>query len=336
MNRSQNYINHIALVLDRSISMTHRRDTVIQVADEQIKYLARRSQELDQETRVSVYTFGNEVECVIFDKDVLRLPSIQDLYHISGNTALRDAVLKSQDDLAQTAQMYGDHAFLTYVLTDGEENWSKASQATLVSRLNGLRDNWTVAVFVPNINGKHEAKGAGFPAGNIEVWDTTSSQGLTEVGRKIRDTTDTYMTSRATGTFRGTKALFSMGVKVLNPQAVRGAGMQQLPASKFHVLSVHDGGYIRAWVEAQGYRFNLGKAYYELTKTETIQASKAIVVRERSTGAVFTGPEARALLELPDMDVRVTPDQNPLYQVFVQSTSTNRKLLPRTELLLLV
>jgi len=36
------------------------------------------------------------------------------------------------------------------------------------------------------------------------------------------------------------------------------------------------------------------------------------------------------------MDVRVRPDYNPLYDVFVQSTSTNRKLLRGTKLLLLV
>jgi hypothetical protein len=72
MSGSQNYINHVALVLDASSSMSHLSRKVVDVADQQIAYLARRSRELDQETRVTVYVFADKVECVIYDKDVLR------------------------------------------------------------------------------------------------------------------------------------------------------------------------------------------------------------------------------------------------------------------------
>src|SRR5688572_3626524 len=145
----QNYINHIALVLDESLSMNSRREKVVQVADNQIKYLATRSEELDQETRVSVYTFNTQVRCLIYDKDVLRLPSLRGLYKPSGMTALIDATIKSQEDLAATAQLYGDHAFLTYVLTDGAENASRKKSTALKSKLESLPENWTVAVLVP-------------------------------------------------------------------------------------------------------------------------------------------------------------------------------------------
>jgi hypothetical protein len=40
--------------------------------------------------------------------------------------------LKSLDDLEQTATLYGDHAFLAFVLTDGQENSSRNAPATLV------------------------------------------------------------------------------------------------------------------------------------------------------------------------------------------------------------
>ena len=60
-----------------------------------------------------------------------------------------------------------------------------------------------------------------------------------------------------------------------------------------------------------------------------------IAVVESTTGAVHTGPSARDLLGLPAMDVRVKPDFNPLYDVFVQSTLNNRKLIRGTRLLLL-
>lgn len=113
MSGAQNYINHVALVLDASSSMSHLSRKVVEVADQQIAYLARRSQELDQETRVTVYVFADKVECVIYDKDVLRMPSLKQMYRAGGMTALLAATLKSQRELAQTAQLYGDHSFLT-------------------------------------------------------------------------------------------------------------------------------------------------------------------------------------------------------------------------------
>lgn len=50
-NKAANYINHIALVLDASGSMQYLAQDVVKVADNQIAYLAQRSNELDQETR---------------------------------------------------------------------------------------------------------------------------------------------------------------------------------------------------------------------------------------------------------------------------------------------
>lgn len=96
MSGNQNYINHVALVLDASSSMSRLSGKVIEVADQQIAYLARRSRELDQETRVTVYVFANKVECVIYDKDVLRMPSLKQLYRVGGMTALLAATLTSQ------------------------------------------------------------------------------------------------------------------------------------------------------------------------------------------------------------------------------------------------
>lgn len=142
-----NYTNHIALVIDESSSMAGHAGQLIKVTDAQVAYLARRSQELDQETRVSVYMFSNTVRCLIYEKDVLRLPSIAGLYRPHGRTALIDATLKSQEDLRQTATLYGDHAFLTFVLTDGEENESRRKPAELRKWLTGLA---VMTIFAPS------------------------------------------------------------------------------------------------------------------------------------------------------------------------------------------
>jgi hypothetical protein len=329
----QNIINHIALVIDRSYSMTRLASQVVEVADQQIAYLARRSKELDQETRVTVYVFDDKVECLIYDKDVLRMPSLAGQFKPGGNTALLDATVKAVDDLAKTPELYGDHAFLIYVLTDGEENCSKTRSHELESKIKRLADNWTLAVFVPNQSGKFEAKKFGFPADNIAVWDTTS-KGMTEVGEVIRQTTDNYMTRRSTG-LRGSKNLFNMTVSSVTKTAVA----KSLPAlhfGQYRIAEVKTAGRIDEFVEAFTKRaYKLGEAFYQLSKTEKIQATKAVALRDKKTSEVYTGPAARQLLGLPDYEVKVSPTSHPDFEIFVQSASVNRKLVPGTKLLLI-
>jgi hypothetical protein len=59
------------------------------------------------------------------------------------------------------------------------------------------------------------------------------------------------------------------------------------------------------------------------------------MVMDKKTKKVYGGEEARNLLGLPDMEVRVKPDFNPDFKIFVQSTSTNRKLVGNTQVLLM-
>lgn len=333
--QSQNYINHVVLVLDSSYSMNIHDKELIRIADGQIKYLARRSQELDQETRVSIYSFNNDVKCLVYDKDVLRLPSIASLYKVEPKrTALIDATLKSLEDLNHTATLYGDHAFLAFVLTDGMENESRNRPATLKDRLNNLPDNWTVAYLVPDQRSVFEAKGFGIPTDNIAVWDITSADGIVEAGETIRRATDNFMEARQKG-IRGTRSLFSTGLDAVNTQTVHSTLVPLSPAS-YDIIPVHQDSPIREYIYSRGLHYTIGKSFYQLTKTETIQPQKQIAIREKATNQVFWGEAARDLLGLPrDISVSVKPDINPEYDVFVQSTSVNRKLLRDTDVLVM-
>ncbi|MEU9700683.1 vWA domain-containing protein [Streptomyces sp. NPDC047981] len=346
MSGSQNYINHVALVLDASSSMSHLSRKVVEVADQQIAYLARRSRELEQETRVTVYVFADTVDCVIYDKDVLRMPSLKQLYRAGGMTALLAAALKSQRELAQTAQLYGDHSFLTFVLTDGQENASHRSPGApskdprelvrAVSEMIGTQeDNWTLAVLVPDQMGKREAMQCGFPKENIAIWDATSTQGLEEAGQVIREATEKFMVGRAKG-IRGSRAVFSTGADAVNKETIKAAGLTPVKPSAYQLIPVARDAGIREWVVECGHTYRTGGAFYQLSKPEKVQAGKQIAVLEKKTDRVYTGPQARALLGLPDTEVRVKPDHNDDFTIFVQSTSVNRKLVARTRLLLMI
>lgn len=333
--RQQNYINHVVLVLDRSGSMHHLTNDVIKVADNQIEHLARRSKELDQETRVTVYAFDDSSECLVYDKDVLRMPSLKGLYRAGGNTALIDATIKAIDELSETPQRYGDHAFLVYVLTDGEENRSIRRQTDLARAIQSLKENWTVACFVPNQTGKFEAKKFGFPADNIAVWDTTS-RGMSEVGETIRKATDAFMNNRSSGV-RGSKNLFNLEAAVAGvTKAAVSSSLPRLHPGQYRMLDVKSEGPIAEFVESKLNRaYKSGEAFYQLTKPEKVQGTKDIALLEKKTKAVYTGKDARKLLGLPDYEVKVPPADHPDFEIFVQSTSVNRKLVPGTKLLLI-
>ena len=330
----QNYINHIALVLDASSSMSPHARELIKVADNQIAYLAQRSKELDQETRITVYSFSNanNIKCLIYDKDVLRMPSISSLYQANGMTALIDASVLALDDLALTPEKYGEHAFLIYVLTDGQENSSRTSPHTLSEKINRLADNWTIATFVPDQSGVFEAKKFGFPKENISVWDATSSKGVAEAGEKIRQTTETFMQNRKLG-IRGSKNLFTLNTASVQ-QVVNSSSLNKLHAGQFRMLDVEQDGRIDEFIEAKLRRpYSLGEAYYQLMKPEIIQVGKKVAIWYNNY--VYTGKEARDLIGLPDYNIKVKPADYPGYEIFIQSTSLNRKLIAGTRVLVL-
>ena len=327
--------NHVALVLDASGSMARHTTSLIKVADDLVAYLARRSKELNQETRISIYTFSGITSCLVWDMDVLRAPSIRTLYRASGTTAMIAATMSALDDLAKIPEIHCDHAFLAYVLTDGEEQVNVSWGPKLSEKLMGFGENWTVAAVVPDQTAKFEARKMGFPGGNIDVWNTQSDRGTAEAGTSITRSLNTYMTGRAAGV-RGTVNLFA-DASVLNENTVAAAGLRSLTASEFKLIPVAPGSpkELRDFVIHSGLRYRMGSNFYQLMKPETIQPQKAIAIFEKATGKVFTGAQARQLLGLGDVQARVRPTRNPSFDVFVQSTANNRHLMVGTKLLVL-
>lgn len=328
-------VTHVGIVLDESSSMGEHARTVVQVIDNLVKELAVQSQEMRQETRVSVWTFASrgEERCIVWDMDVLRLPSIGTFYKPDGWTALIDGTYLAISDLREIPTKYGDHAFLMYVATDGQENRSRRTPMDLVKLTVTLPDNWTVAALVPDMRGVRYAQQYGFPAGNIAQWDATTKRGIEEFGRKLTHTTTSYMTSRATGV-RSTNQLFTMGDDAVNRGAIKAAKLTPLKPEEFVLCTVPGDTSIRTFVvDFMGLTWVIGRGYYELTKRESIQPQKAIALVEKKTSKIYVGRAARDLLNLPDTEVRVSPGHNSNYKVFVQSTSVNRKLKAGQEFL---
>ena len=115
------------------------------------------------------------------------------------------------------------------------------------------------------------------------------------------------------------------------------ANLHAVPGGRFQVLEVDKDQGIADYVRDQGLRFNIGRGFYELTKPVLVQGTKEVVLRHKKTGDFFSGDKAREMVGLPaladDVDTKLQPISLAEYTIFIQSTSSNRKLLKRTSFL---
>jgi hypothetical protein len=327
-------VNHVALTIDKSLSMTPHSAAVVQVVDNLVADLAEQSKIFDQETRLSVWLFNHGVENVVWDMDVLRFPSIAGLYRASGNTALIDAVCTSIDDMRRIPQIHGDHAMLGYTFTDGQENSSRQRPQQLSSRLAGLEENWTEGVFVPDLRGVRYAEACGFPAGSIEKWDPNAHRAVEMLGERIKETSRSFFEGRSQGVRGARSGMFTPGSFSAADVQAR---LTPITSGAYGVYPVPGDSRIDLFVESVTRRpYPKGRVYYQLTKPVTIQDYKDVLVE--AGGVLYSGTlqEARSLLGLPDYAVKVNPrDLHTDCKVFVQSTSYNRKLIGGTQVVVL-
>jgi len=339
-----NIVNHYVFAIDDSLSMRDYKDTVVKVFDAEIANMAEFSKRINQETRVSVFFFSapeRGLQCAIYDKDVMRLPSLEGHYNPVGrSTALIDGAYKSILEVKDLPQKYGDHSFILFVITDGQENDSKKyTDYQLRSMMEGLPDNWTTGILVPDADSEAQAKKFGFPAKNVERWNTRTKAGVEGVGRIIREASEGYMQARARGS-RSVSDLFNLDLSHVSTSTLE-RELEQVSATLFKVWPVYQDtradDFVDALYKAGKWHeeFRLGSVHYELMKPEIVQPKKEVYVLRKRDGKVFGGRNARQLLGLPDFKVKVNPDKTPDFTIYVQSTAPNRKLIKDTNVLVL-
>ena len=115
----------------------------------------------------------------------------------------------------------------------------------------------------------------------------------------------------------------------------KGETLVPVEPGRFQILEVESDAVIRDFVAENDLIFQPGKGFYEFTKRETIQDKKEIVIRNKVSGDMFSGAHARELLGIPYGmgKSKISPKHGDKYDVFVQSTSYNRKLVGGTRFL---
>lgn len=113
-------------VLDQSGSMSDCVDATLSGLESQNKKIKSIAQEFpDQDIRVSLTVFSNEVDIRYVDLPADQLPNINQInYRPSGGTALLDGIGLSIHRVDQLLENEGDTAIIV-ILTDGHENVSK-------------------------------------------------------------------------------------------------------------------------------------------------------------------------------------------------------------------
>lgn len=258
-------------------------------------------------------------------------------YSVGGGTPLWDSVGLAID-LLQAVPDKDDPqvSFLVLVTTDGFDIHSRKYTArTLADRISALQktDRWSFVFRVPFGN-KSALVRLGIPEGNIIEWAQTEV-GVETSRAATSSAVGSYFTARAKGATATTK--FYADLSNVTTEQVK-KELKDISGEVFlwPISEADAGAEIRPFIEKRLKRpMTKGAAFYQLTKTESdVQDYKKIVVRDKATNAVYGGDGVRHLLNLPIVGkIRLAPKNLGNYDVFIQSTSVNRKLVVGSQLL---
>jgi hypothetical protein len=106
-------------------------------------------------------------------------------------------------------------------------------------------------------------------------------------------------------------------------------GLTAVNAGRFQVLDIDERCDIKMFVQRNGLIFKTGRGFYEFTKAEKVSDKKEVVLVDKVSGDMFTGPEVCRLIGAGGAG-KIKPNSLEKWRVFVQSTSYNRVLMPDT------
>lgn len=117
------------------------------------------------------------------------------------------------------------------------------------------------------------------------------------------------------------------------------AELEPVMPGRFQVMTVDENCDIKGFVTKNGIEFKKGRGFYELSKVETVQQYKEIIMQDRETGEMFVGSQVREKLGLQPqtekggVNEKLYAKDAKEFRIFVQSTSVNRKLIGGTTFL---
>jgi hypothetical protein len=324
---------YVGISRDHSGSMGHLAQRARIDYNEIINALKNASEKHDADTIVSVVSHQGTIKREVVNSSVNSLKPLTTYPTPGSRTPLFDSVSELIDMLSTVPDADDQNVtFLVMAVTDGQDNSSKTSGRVLGNTIRNLQntDRWTFVFRVPR-GERRSLENLGIPAGNIQEWDQT------EYGfRTATDETLDAVTNYYSNVSRGIKSTGTFYADLSHVNRRTADATMDNISRKVKIFPVNRRSEIANFItQATGDFYHKGEAFYQLSKTEkAVQDYKVIAIRNKQTGAVYAGPNARVLLNLPDAGtVKLAPGDHGEWDIFIQSTSTNRVLLPGTSVL---
>lgn len=278
--------------------------------------------------------FGTTRQVVVSNPHVLK-PITN--WPTPGGTPLYDGV-GNMIELFKSLPDYANEnvSFLVMTTTDGEEGHSsKYNARTLSQEIANLTNTgrWTFVFRVPKGHSRQITDRLGVSVDNVQEWETTA-EGMAKSTVATTQAINSFYSARSAGA-KGSNVFYANAANVTAAD-VKSALVDISKEIKLFVVpaSVGDKGIeIKPFVEAvNAGQFLKGSAFYQLTKTEPrVQDTKLIIIRDRTNGKAYSGAQARDMIGLPKVGtVRLHPGDHGNFDLFIQSTSVNRKLVGNT------
>lgn len=328
---------YIGIVRDHSVSMRGIARSAARDYNEIVTSLKEAAVETQIDSIATVVECGRgntaAVRAVVINSNVAVLQPIPETSYITdgSGTPLYDSVAEVINLLQAVPDANDPEVnFVVMVITDGEENRSRITARTLADKMRDLSntDRWTFTFRVPKGYARALVNALRIPEGNVLEWET-SAAGMQAATVATTTAVRSMYTARKSGV-KSTPTFYAADLSKVSLNEVRAA---LVPVTNEVVLYPVELGYHDLDISDFMWHmtkkdFVKGTAFYQLTKTEKeVQDYKKILVRERTTGVIYAGDNARQILGLPKYgSVRLVPGNTGNYDVFIQSTSLNRKV----------
>ncbi len=315
----------VILCIDDSGSISNYGNT--EMVREQIKIICNQLRTQSPEWDILYIPFGERVDVTInCQAKILPVEKmVADYRPRQGSTKLYNLAKY----VAEEALKPGYHATLIYIITDGKEQDSTVYFGTAkeaVSR--ALSSDRVTFACVGPAGATNVFKEYGIPAGCIRLWDGKDGLDLGKVTTEASQGITEFTTARAAGKTKVEK--FFIDARKLD------GSLKDLVdvTTACKVLHVDREAILQPFVEENKLPFIVGANYYSLTKPETLRPNRAILVRQRGQKLIYSGPNVRKVLGLPnDKECKVEPGDMGTYELFLESTSHNRVLVRGTDLI---
>lgn len=200
MNNKKKLITHVAFVIDRSGSMYNTAQQAVDGFNSQLEEVQQNAK--DQDIRCSLVTFNNEVYEHLWETDAKELKAATyESFKPGGWTAMYDAMGYTIDKLMKTTDPNEEGTtYLIFVISDGEENYSKHFKGPQIASLVKEAEsagNWTISYMGCSQEDLQKvSQTTGIKLDNMAAWENRTERGTRRAMVRSRERMNKYFAGK--------------------------------------------------------------------------------------------------------------------------------------------